>query len=67
MPGNIFLGLINNEEFSGKDRKKELEEVNLIKEKRCENIKGRKLENGIQQKSYLKEDESVYSLTCLTE
>ena len=53
--------------MSGEDRKKALEALNLIKEKPCGNIKGITCENEIKQKRYLKEDESVYSPTCLNE
>ena len=48
------------------DRKKALEAVNLIKEKRCGNIKGRTCANGRKQRNHLKPDESVYSPTCST-
>ena len=39
----------------------------MIKEKRCGMIKGRTCENGMLNKRYLKEDETVYSTTLLTE
>ena len=67
IPGEPFFGPINNEELSSEDRKKSLEVVNLIKQKRCWKIKGRIFSNGSQQKSYLKEDESVYYTTWSTE
>ena len=53
--------------MSGEDRNKALEAVKLTKEKRCGNIKGITCENVSEYKSYLKEDESVYSPTCSTE
>ena len=62
-----ILGPINNEELSSEDRKKELEAVNLIKEKKHGNIKGMTCANGIQQKGYLKEYEYVYYPKCMTE
>ena len=56
-----------NDELSGKDRKNSLEEVKLINEKLCVNIKGISCANGSQQKNYLKQDDTVYSPTCSTE
>ena len=67
MPEKPIFGPISNEELSGKDKKKSLELVNLIKEKRFRNIKGRTCTNGSLQKKYLNKDESVYSPTCSTE
>ena len=67
IPGNPVFGPINNEELSGKESRRALKAVNLIKEKICGKIKGRTCANGGQNKRYLKEHESVYSPTCLTE
>ena len=39
--------------------KKSLEAVNLIKEKRCGELKGHTCADGSRQKQYLKEDETV--------
>ena len=63
MPGKSVFGRIHNEKLRSKDRKKILEAVNLIKEKLCGNTKGRKCANSSRQKSYLSEDEYVYSPT----
>ena len=57
---------MNIKELRGEDMKKSLEAANLIK-KLCGNINERTFANWSRQKSYFKEDESVYSTTCLTE
>ena len=67
MTKNPIFEPINIEELSGEYRKKKLEAVNLIKEKRRGNINGRTCANGSQQKMYLMEDEYVYSPTRSTE
>ena len=46
MSGDPIFGPINNEELRGEYMKKELEAVNLIKEKQRENIKGITCANG---------------------
>ena len=51
----------------GEDRKKSLEEENLIKGGNVLNLKGITCANGSKQKSCLKEDETVYSPTYLTD
>ena len=48
-------------------RKKTLETMNFVKDKRCGKIKGRTCANWSKQRTYLKLDESVYSPTCLNE
>ena len=57
----------NNYGLTQLDIKKILEAVNLIKEKRCGNIKWRTCANGRKQRNDIKPDESVYSPTCSTE
>ena len=57
---------MNIKELRGEDMKKSLEAANLIK-KLCGNINERTFANWSRQKIYFKEDESVYSTTCLTE
>ena len=50
---------IDPDTLSFEDRVKMLEEVNLIKEKRCGKINGRTCSYGSKQKIYLKEGYSV--------
>ena len=63
MPGKSVFGPISNEELSGEERKKAVDVVKLIKEKRCGKIKGIKCANGSQYNRYLKEDKYVSSPT----
>ena len=67
MPGNPVFGPISNEELSNEDKKKSFEEVNRIKEQQHGQIKWITFANGTLEKSYLKEDETVYYQTCSTE
>ena len=46
------------------EREKSLRAVNLIKEKRCDDIKGHTRVNGSGQRKYLKKDKSVASPTA---
>ena len=51
----------------GEYRKKALKVVNLIKKNDGERSRVEHVKNGSSQKRYLKEGETVYSPTCLTE
>ena len=59
MPCKPVVAAFNPDQLTPLDRNKTLESVNLIKEKRCGNIKGSTCANGNKQRKYLKPDESV--------
>ena len=61
--GQPVIAPIDYNELTSEQRKRALETVNLIKEKRTGDIKGRACANGSRQRRYLKEDESVASPT----
>jgi hypothetical protein len=67
MPGKPVFGPQDPTLLTPLQKKKTLEAVNLIKEKRCGTIKGRSCAGGSKQRKYLKSDESTYSPTCSTE
>ena len=67
MPGKPVIAPVDSKTLSREDKERALEAVNLIKEKRCGDIKGRTCANGSEQRKYLKEDESVASPTCAVE
>ena len=67
MPGKPVFGPQDSTLMTPLQKKKTLEAVNLIKEKRCGTIKGRSCADGSKQRRYLKPDESTYSPTCSTE
>ena len=67
MPGKPVVAPFNPDVLSPLDRKKTLEDVKLIKDKRCEKIKGLTCANDSKQIKYPKPDEKVYSPTCSTE
>ena len=67
MPGKPVVAPFNPDGITSLHKKKILESVNLIKAKRCGNIKRRTYANGRKQRKYLKPDESIYSPTCSTE
>ena len=66
MRGKPVAAPFNPDGLTPFDRKKTLENVNLIKEKRCGKIKVRTCANGSKQRKYLKPDERVYSPTRST-
>ena len=55
MEGRPFVTPIDTDTLSYKDKRKVLEVVNIIKEKRNGTIKGSKCADGSKQKRYLKE------------
>ena len=57
----------NANNLSPREKRKTLRALNLIKEKRNGNIKGRTCADGISQRQYLKQDESVDSPTASLE
>ena len=67
MSGKTVVAHFDPDGLTQLDRNKTLEDMNLIKDKRCGKIKGRTCSNGSKQRNYLKPDESVYSPTCSTE
>ena len=67
MSGKTVVAHFDPDGLTPLDRNKTLEDMNLIKDKRCGKIKGRTCSNGSKQRNYLKPDESVYSPTCSTE
>ena len=66
MTGKPEVARFNHDRLTPLYRKKTLEDVNLIKEKRCGKIKGRTCSNGRKHRKCLKPDESVYSPTYST-
>ena len=67
VPGKPVIKPLNADSLSFEDKKKAMEAVTFIKEKRCGTIKGRSCANGSGQRKYLKENESVASPTCVLE
>ena len=67
MPGKPVFGPQDASKMTPLEKKKTLEAVNLVKEKRDGSIKGRTCADGSRQKQYLKPDESVYSPTVSPE
>ena len=66
MPGKPVVTPFNLDVLTPLDKRKTLEDANLIKEKLFGKIKGRTCANGRKQRNHLKPDESVYSPTCST-
>jgi hypothetical protein len=67
VPGKPVFGKQDPNELTFEDKKRALEAVNLIKEKRSGIIKGRTCANGSKQKRYLKRGETISSPTVSTE
>ena len=67
IPGKPLVEPFNPDGLTPLDKNKTQEAVNLIKQKRCGNIKVTTCANGSKQIKYLKPDESVYSPICSTE
>ena len=67
MPGKPVIGPIHPSKLSETSKKKAMNAVNLIKEKRNAEIKGRTCANGSKQRLYLKPDESVASPVASTD
>ena len=65
--GKPVVAPFNSGGLTPLDRNKTLEAVNLIKDKRCGNIKVSACVNDSKQIKYLKPYERVYSSTCSTE
>ena len=66
-PGKPVVGPIDPDKLPLEIKRAALETINLIKDKRCGNIKGRTCANGNKQRKYLKEGETVASPTVSTE
>jgi hypothetical protein len=67
VPGKPVFGQQDANELTYEEKKKALEAVNLIKEKRNGIIKGRTCADGSKQKRYLKRGETISSPTVSTE
>ena len=67
VPGKPVVIPTDVKSLTALERKKALRAVNLIKEKRSGDIKGRTCVNGSGQRKYLKQDESVASPTAALE
>ena len=67
VPGKPVVVPIDVTTITSKEKEKALSAVNLIKEKRSGDIKGRTCVDGSKQRKYLKPDESVSSPTVSTE
>jgi hypothetical protein len=67
VPGKPVFGKQDATELTYEEKKRALEAVNLIKEKRSGIIKGRTCANGSKQKRYLKRGETISSPTVSTE
>ena len=65
--GKPVVGEINPDTLTPEQKRKALDAVNLIKQKRCGKIKGRTCANGSKQKRYLKEGENIASPTMSLE
>ena len=66
MPVKPVVAPYNPDVITSLDRKKTLEAVNLIKEKRCGKINESTCANCSKQIKYIKVDDNVYSPTCST-
>ena len=64
MPGKPAVGPIDPDTLTSDEKMKALEAVNLIKEKRNGNIKGRTCANGKKQRRYVAEGEIISSPTA---
>jgi hypothetical protein len=67
VPGKPVFGKQDANELTIEEKKRALEAVNLIKEKRSGVIKGRTCANGSKQKRYLKRGETISSPTVSVE
>ena len=67
MKGKPAVGPINPDDLSDDDKKKALEAVNLIAEKRNGDLKGRTCANGKKQRKFVKEGEILSSPTVSLE
>ena len=67
MDGNPVVVPISPDSISSDDKKKALEVVNLIKEKRDGKIEGRTCANGAKQRIYVKEGDIIFSPTVSLE
>ena len=65
--GNPVVSPTPWEDLTDEDKRKALDAVNLIKQKRCGKIKGRCAANGSRQREYLSQDETVASPTVSLE
>ena len=63
IPGKKVLAAINIDVLSSSDKEKLMDAINIIKMKICGTIKGRRFENGSQQRQYLREEENIVSPT----
>jgi len=61
VPGKPVFGCIDPKDITMEEKKRALETVNLIKKKRCGNVKGRTCTDGSKQKRYLKHGETISS------
>ena len=62
-PGKPVVEPADAKSLTHEDKRKALEAVNIIAEKRCGKIKGRTCADGSKQRKYLKQDESIASPT----
>ena len=67
VPGKPVVIPIGNDVLTEGDKKRDLDAVNIIKEKRDRRVKGRTCANGSKQRQYLKQYESVASPTVSLE
>ena len=67
VPGKPVVEPVDVLVLTSEEKRKALEAVNLIAEKRCGTIKGRTCANGSTQRRYLRNDESVSSPTVSLE
>ena len=67
LPGNPVVAPQDPTELTAKDMREALEAVNLIKEKRNGELKGRTCVNGARQRKYLKDEENISSPTASLE
>ena len=66
-PGKPVIQPTYSEKLTTEERRRALEAVNIIAEKRCGKLKGRTCADGSKQRRYLKHDESVASPTISLE
>ena len=67
MEGKNVVVPIDYNKLSDEDKRKALEAVNLIKEKRDGDLKGRSCANGSKQRKFLKPDDQISSPTVSNE